>query len=161
MLDWEGNMKALKEREVRVVLNKIDDSPTMVSALHICAGEGVAIDALIMNDPKPDGSDSGGGLSFFDALSSHAKDGDFMMSIGSTFASELSNIAVISEESNSDEHPSDSGEEEDWFDTMEEDLDDYMASAVASFASGVTPEHLSKVWRISHEEAKQMIKNTM
>ena len=29
MLDWEGNMKPLKEREVRVVLNEIDDSPAM------------------------------------------------------------------------------------------------------------------------------------
>ena len=70
MLDWEGNMKPLKEREVRVVLNKIDDSPAMVSSLHICAGEEAAIDALMMNDPKPDGNDLSGGLSFFDALSS-------------------------------------------------------------------------------------------
>ena len=91
---------------------------------------------------------------FFDGLSSHAEDGDFMMSIGSTFTSELPNIAVISEECDSDESPSDSGEEEDWFDAMEDDLNDYMASPVASSASGVTPEHLSKLWRISHEEAR-------
>ena len=52
MLDWEGNMKPLKEREVRVVLNKIDDSPAMVSALLICDGEGAAIHALMTKDSQ-------------------------------------------------------------------------------------------------------------
>ena len=137
-----------------MVLKEIDDSPAMLSALHICAGEGAAIDALMMKDSKVDGTDSGGGLSFFDALSSCAEDGDFMMIIGSASVSELPDIAVISEESDSEDFPSNSGEEEDWVDAMEDDLSDYMASAVASFASGVTPENPSKVWRISHEEAK-------
>ena len=105
-------------------------------------------------DSNSDDNDSGGLLSFFDALSSHAKDGDFMMSIASTSASKLPNITVVSEEGDSNEFSSDSGEKEDWFDAMEDDVDDYMASAVASFASGMMPEHLSKVWRISHEEAK-------
>ena len=122
-------MKPLKEKEVRVVPNEIDDSPTlvsalMVSALNICTWEGAVTDALMIKDLKSDGNDSGGGLSFFDALSSCAKDGDLMMSIGSTFASKLPDIAVISEESDSDEFPSDSGEEEDWFDAMQDDLDD-------------------------------------
>ena len=67
----------------------------------------------MMNDSKPDRNVSGGGISFFYALSSHAEDVDFMMSIGSTFASELPDISVISDESNSDGCPSNSGEEED------------------------------------------------
>jgi hypothetical protein len=36
-----------------------------------------------------------------------------------------------------------------------------MASATARFASGMNPEHLSKIWRISHEEdAKRTLDNT-
>ena len=75
MLDWEGNMKPLREREVRMVLNEIDDSPAGASVLHTTTGEEVAIDALKMNDPKQDNNDPGRGLLFFDALSSCAEDG--------------------------------------------------------------------------------------
>ena len=145
---------------MRVVLNEIDDIPAMASALPTTAGEEVAIDALMMDDPKQDDNDPERGLLFFDALSSCAEYGNFMISISSTFASELPDIAVISDETNTDDCLYYSGGEEDWVDVMEDDLDEYMASAVASFASGVTPEHLSKVWRISHEEAKQTIENT-
>ena len=80
--------------------------------------------------------------------------------MGSTFASDLTTLEAVSDDSDSDAFEPNSDTEEDWFDAHEDDLDDYMASAVASFASGVTQEHLSKVWRISHEEARQTIENT-
>jgi hypothetical protein len=43
---------------------------------------------------------------------------------------------------------------------MEDVIDSAMASATARFASGVNPKHLSKIWRISHEDAERTIDNT-
>jgi hypothetical protein len=43
---------------------------------------------------------------------------------------------------------------------MEAEIDCFMASISCSFASGVSPEDLSKVWRISHEDAKTTLANT-
>ena len=41
---------------------------------------------------------------------------------------------------------------------MEEDLDEYFASAaMAGKVRGVMPKHLSKIWRISWDDAKCMI----
>ena len=53
-----------------------------------------------------------------------------------------------------DENQSEEAEEpeEDQWNEMEDEIDCLMASITGSFASGVSPEHLSKVWRISHED---------
>ena len=40
---------------------------------------------------------------------------------------------------------------------LKDDIYDYMTSAINSFASGVAPEHLSKVWRISHDNTKELL----
>ena len=137
-------------------MDEIEEDQTMASSLHIGSVEGAVIDAMMSSHTTVDGNDSVDRMTFFDALSSRAKDGDFMMSIGSTFASDLPTLEAVSDDSDSDAFESDSDTEEDWFDAHEDDLEDCMASAVASFAL----EHLSKVWRISHEEARQMIENT-
>jgi hypothetical protein len=50
--------------------------------------------------------------------------------------------------------------EEDQWDDMEDVIDSAMASATARFASGVNPEHMSKTWRISHEDAERTLDNT-
>jgi L-rhamnose mutarotase len=50
--------------------------------------------------------------------------------------------------------------EEDQWDDMEDVIDSAMASATARFASGVSPEHLFKIWRISHEDALRTLENT-
>jgi hypothetical protein len=42
---------------------------------------------------------------------------------------------------------------------MEDVIDSTMASATARFASGVNPKHLSKIWRISHEDAERTLDN--
>jgi hypothetical protein len=49
---------------------------------------------------------------------------------------------------------------EDQWDDMEDVTDSTMASATARFAAGVNPEHLSKIWRISHEDALRTLDNT-
>jgi hypothetical protein len=49
-------------------------------------------------------------------------------------------------------------EEAEWdSDDIESEIDDFMAAAIDTFEQGVTPEHLSKVWRISFEDAKRTI----
>ena len=141
-------------------MDEIEEDQTMASSLHIGSVEGAVIDARMSSHTMVNDDDSVDGMTFFDALSSCAKDGDFMMSIGSTLASDLPTLEAVSDDSDSDAFESDSDTEEDWFDAHEDDLDNYMASAVASFASGVATEHLSKVWRISHEDARWMIENT-
>ena len=161
LLDWEGNIKPSKDREFRVILDGIEEDQTMTSSLHIGSMEGVVIDARMSSHTMVDDDDSVDGMSFYDALYSRAKDGDYMMSIGSTFASDLPTLEAVSEDSDSDSFEPNSDTEEDWFHAHEDDLDNYMVSAVASLASGVTPEHLSKVWRISHEEARRTIENTL
>jgi hypothetical protein len=44
--------------------------------------------------------------------------------------------------------------------TWEDVIDSAMASATARFASGVSHQHLSKIWRISHEDAQRTLENT-
>ena len=141
-------------------MDEIEEDQTMTSSLHIGSVEGAVVDERMSSHTMVDDDDSVDGMTFFDALSSHAKDGDYMMSIGSTFDSDLPTLEAVSEDSDSDSFEPGSDTEDYWFDAHEDDLDDYMASAIASLASGMTPEHLSKVWRISHEEARQMIENT-
>ena len=161
MLDWEGNIKPSKDREFRVVLDGIEEDQTMTSSLHIGSMEGAVVNARMSSHTTVDDNDSVDGMTFYDALHSRGKDGDYMMSIGSTFASDLRTLEAVSEDSEPDSFEPNSDTEEDWFDAHKDDLDKYMTSAVASLASGMTPEHLSKVWRISHEEARWTIENTL
>ena len=155
MLDWEGNMRAPKDREVRVVLDDVPDDQGMISSLYVCDREEAFVDSLLVGGPVTEELDQPAFAdvhSFASALSNRAKDGDYMMSIGSTYTSE---DAVTT-----DEEMSDSGSEEDQWSDLEAEIDECMAAATAAFASGVTPEHLSKVWRISHDEAKRTLDTT-
>lgn len=77
MLDWEGNLKPPKEREVRIVLDDLPVDQLMASALHIGTSEEAVVDASVCIT-----RDAG-------ALSARAEQGNFMMSIGSTTVSKL------------------------------------------------------------------------
>ena len=156
MLDWEGNMKPVKDREVRVVLDDVPVDEALASALSLCPQEGAMIDTLLSDDVKPE-IVPGEPLSFDAALSQRGDDGNFMMSIGSTTAHDSIYLETVEEDEDESEDESVVSCDEDQWETMEDEIDDFMASAVAGFASGVSPELLSKVWRISHEEAKRTI----
>jgi hypothetical protein len=150
MIGWEGEMVQPKDR-VQVVLDDIPEDEAMVSSLLLCNKEEDVIDSMVADDSPSDDDDED---SFAGALSKRAEIGNFKMSIGSTTASDATYLTVPS-----DDEWSTSSEEEvesTWTD-LEEDIDAYLSSATASFATGVTPEHLSKVWRISHKEAKRTI----
>ena len=155
MLDWEGNVKAQKDREVQVVLDEITDDDAMVQALHISSIEGAAIDAILTETQTPETDDNPMVTPFHKALIDRAEEGDFKMNIGSSYATYKDTLLSDTEEESVSSDESDMN-----WDDLEDGLDEMMTAAIDSFAAGVTPEHLSKVWRISHEDAKRTIDNT-
>ena len=117
----------------------------------------------------------------YDKLKSRAEAGKFAMSIGSTNvssseyvvddASEDASVSYEQDDANESYVQDGSCEQDDVsVDDLEEpmdlnevllDLDSYMASsATAGKANQVDPAHLSKIWRISHEDAKRTIEVT-
>jgi hypothetical protein len=133
----------------------------MMSSLWVSPSEGAHIDVLMSNDPVTEEPITDEVYTFADALSGKAEEGEFKMSIGSTYAPDSTLLTVTSDDDWSDdqsEEPEES-EEDQWGD-MEDMIDFAMASATAIFASGVSPEHLSKIWRISHEDAQRTLENT-
>jgi hypothetical protein len=102
-------------------------------------------------------------LSLDEALYQRAWEGDFKMSIGSTYATDqeyLIPIPVTNSEASSwfdSSEVSDSDKVEWEIDDIESEIDDFMAAAIDTSERGVTPEYLSKVWKISFEDAKRTI----
>jgi hypothetical protein len=103
---------------------------------------------------------------FFCTLCQRAWEGDFKTSIGSTYATDQEYLLPTSvtdceaSSSDDDSEPTDNEEAEWDSDVIESEIDDFMAAAIDTFERGVTPEHLSKVWRISFEDAKRTIDTT-
>ena len=148
MLDWEGNITAAKDRQVKVMLDVLEDDEAMVSSMAVTPEENAHIDAVFADDSEClDESSSGSGL--FELIQQRAATGDFMMSIGSTNAADNGPYLV-----SDDDHSVDGSDaEEDW-DELDGDFDMVFASSASQAAPGVSPEHLAKVWRISHDDAK-------
>jgi hypothetical protein len=113
------------------------------------------------NDPETEEPITDEVYTFAEALSRKAEEGDFKMSIGFTYAPPSTFLTVTSDDYWSDDQPEESEEsEEDQWDDMEDVIDSTMASSTARFASGVNPEHLSKIWRIFQEDAERTLDNT-
>ena len=107
-------------------------------------------------------------------LSSHMcekeRDGQIAASIGSTNTLQLlyiSNSEPEAEEQNHDD--STCNDDDDSFeitfhmddDGVQERVDEFFSHSMsASRPQGVTPEHLSKIWRISQEDARRTVKTT-
>jgi hypothetical protein len=101
-----------------------------------------------------------------EALYQRASEGDFKMSIVSTYATDqeyLLPTPVTDSESSSSVDSSEVSDSDKvkWdIDAIESEIDDFMAAAIDTFERGETPEYLSKVWRISFEDAKRTIEVT-
>ena len=79
--------------------------------------------------------------------------GKFAMNIGAT-NNDDSQVNHDDDENSMDDRE----DEPELMDLAENDIDDLMAStAQAGKPRGVDPKHLSKIWRISHEDAKNTI----
>ncbi len=99
-------------------------------------------------------------ISMYDLMKHRASTGMFMMNIGSTDAAPGQYV-----EDADDDRSSSSGTDSHNFDDDNDgrfdgdDLDEFMASAMmAGKPGGVSPEHLSKIWRVSIPDAKRTIK---
>jgi hypothetical protein len=162
MLDWEGNLRPKKERECKIVLEDIPEDDTEMASLMVSSAESAQIDAA-MADVVPIQYNS---MSLDEALCQRAWEGDFKMSIGSTYATDQEYLLPTSVNDceaslSDDDSEATDNEEAEWdSDDIESEIDDFMAAAIDTFEQGVTPEHLSKVWRISFEDAKRTIDTT-
>ena len=154
ILDWEGNLKPRKVREVKIVMDDLPEDSEEIGSLMVSATETAHIDAMIAEEmPLQHGN-----VPFDEALSQRAWEGDFKMCIGSTFVNNSPYLQEADESSNSS---GDTIENKDDWEAIESDIDDYMAAALSSSEKGgVSPDHLAKVWRISYDEAKRTIDNT-
>ena len=175
MLDWEGNMKEKKDWEQRVVLDDIEASVAMVSSMHLSEMEEATIDS-VFNLPNDEQVCEETILeterNLYEAMTLRAEHGNFAMNIGAT--NTKVNDVYLEVEPNDDiasDSDDDAGDDEFDFDDCEPMdldndeseslLDSFMASAnTAGKPRGVDAKHLSKIWRISYEEAKQTIETT-
>jgi hypothetical protein len=102
-MDWEGNVKAPKEREVRIVLDDVPEDEAMMSSLWVSPSEGAHIDVLMSNDPVTEEPITDEVYTFDQALSWKVEEGDFKMSIGSTYAPDSTLLTVTSDDDWSDD----------------------------------------------------------
>ena len=166
MLDWEGHMRNERDHEKRVVLDDIPSDATMISSLAVCEKEEKIISSNFVNDQDEDTSTVQGfedEMQLYQAMKLRTEHGQFAMNIGATNILDhayLDDDDDDSQASNDDDENSldDPEAESDLMNMVEDDLDDLMAStAQAGRPRGVDPKHLSKIWRISHEDAKNTI----
>jgi hypothetical protein len=93
----------------------------MMSSLWVSPSEGAHIDVLLSNDPEKEGTITDEVYTFAEALSRKAE-GDFKMSIGSTYAPHSTLVTVTSDDYWSDDQSEESEEsEEDQWDDTEDD----------------------------------------
>ena len=184
MLDWEGNMQPKKDHQHRIVLDDVEDDVNMVASLSITPLEQEAIDTHLIEDDERFIPRSGAcvlsilgsisntlvDLEFSHHMCDKERDGRIATSIGST--STLQSRYISDSETEADEQSHDGSTCNDVNECLDSlsDLDgdreqamvdEYFShSSIASRPRGVTPEHLSKIWCISHEDAKRMIDMT-
>jgi hypothetical protein len=162
MLDWDGNLKPKNEREFKIVLDDVPEDDVEMASLVVSSAESAQIDAAMADEIQIQ-YDS---LSLDEALFQRGWKGDFKVSIGSTYATDheylLPTPVTDSEASSSDDsfEVSDSDTVEWDIDATESELDDFMAAAIDTSKRGVTPEYVSKVRRISFEDATRTIDTT-
>ncbi len=160
MLDWEGNMKLPKDRETRIVLDDLPDDSAMVSSLRLADRLQQYIDSAIGNDDTNYlGNDIHTELKHEAMLSSlkvgagkTQPDDITYLTEDETDEGSLSTLSSIEEED-----PLDIDSDVDLDDAV--DLDDYFSISAthAKKPRMLDPTHLSKIWRISHDEAKRTI----
>jgi hypothetical protein len=162
MLDWEGNIKDVKERETCLVLDDIPESATMIASLKTPLRENDSIDdrygqlncpAGPMMDPSTPSDD---GEWLWQAMERRAELGRYQASIGATVADNGPYVETVDGDSDNAE---DVLEEEGQL--SDDEIEEIMASAMnATRTKGIDPQTLAKVWRISVDDAKRTIDNT-
>ena len=168
MLDWEGSMKHERDHEKRVVLEDIPSDDTMISSLAQCEKEQMAISSYFVDHDEDINATYGfeDEHQLYQALNMRNEHGQFAMSIGATSILDQPYLDDDDDsQDSSDQDDISQDDSDDDFDPMELDddtnevlLDNFMAStAQAGKTRGFDPKHLSKIWRISHEDAQRTI----
>ena len=167
MLCWEGDMKPEKDHEKRVVLEDIPSSYTMISSLALCDKEQMVVSSYFVHQDEDINAVHGFGVEhqLYQALNMRNEHGQFAMNIGATSIFDQTYLGDGDSQDTSDDDDTSLDNSDDYFDPMELDddtyeilLDTFMAStAQAGKTRGVDPKHLSKIWRISHEDAQRTI----
>ena len=173
-VDWEGNIKEQRDWSIRVVLDDLPpvDESTMTANVA-SALEAKSIDCTCgqREAGRPERSkrqirtaDSQlheisavlAEETMINTLTARAEFGHDCMAIGATDVDE--NPYVITDD---DDRSMSDGSHESVSITSEMDLDEFFVSGVTAGKShGVDAAHLSKVWRISHDDAKRTIQAT-
>ena len=166
-LDWEGNMRHEKDHEKRVVIEVIPSDDTMISSLALCDKEQMVISSHFVDQDEDINAVHGfeDENQLYQALNMRNKHGQFAMNIGVTSICDQTYLDDDDSQDTSDDDDTSLNYSEDDFDPMELDddtnevlLDNFMAStAQAGKSRGVDPKDLSKIWRISHEDAQWTI----
>ena len=161
-------MKHEKDHEKRVVFEDIPSDDTMISSLALCEKEQMAVSSYFVDQDEDINATYGfeDEHQLYQALTTRNEHGQFAMSIGATSILDQPYLDddEDSQDSSDDDDTSQDNSDDD-FDPMELDddtnealLDNFMAStAQAGKTRGVDPKHLSKIWRISHEDAQRTI----
>ena len=173
MLDWEGNMRTERDHEKRVVLEVIPSDDTMISSLALCEKEEILISSNFVDQDEHTSTVQGfeDEMQLYQALKLRNEHGQFAMNIGATSIFDQTYLDDDGDSQDTDDDDDETSMDdsldssEDNFDPMELDghtnealLDNLMAStAQAGKSRGVDRKHLSKIWRISHEDAKRTI----
>ena len=183
MLDWEGNISQKSKRKT-IMLSEVEEDEQLVHDATISSSEISYIDSLRTQpneQPCPchqhipaaanEVSQHLAGVSpvlvdemLYEGLERRNQDGEFMMSIGSTdVGTEDSSLLLNEIENNS------IIDESELFDSILEgqveigdgdadDLDELMISSInAESTTSVSPEHLSKIWRIDIPTARKTL----
>ena len=167
MLDWEGNMKHEKDHEKRMVLEDIPSDDTMISSLALCEKEQMAVLSYLVDQDEDINAAHGfeDEHQLYQALNTRNDYGQFAMNIGATSIFDQTYLDDDDSEDSSDDDDTSLDNSDDDFDPMELNddtnevlLDNSMAStAQAGKSRGVDHKHLSKIWRISHEDSQRTI----
>ena len=161
-------MKHEKDHEKRVVLEDIPSDDTMISSLALCDKEQMAVSSYFVDQDEDINATYGfeDEHQLYQALNMRNKHGQFAMNIDATSILDQPYLDDDDDsQDSSDDDDTSQDDSDDDFDPTELDddtnevlLDNFMAStAQAGKTRGVDPKHLSKIWRIRHEDAQRTI----
>ena len=160
-------MRHEEDHEKRVVLGDIPSDDTMISSLALCDKEEMVISSHFVDQDEYINTAHGfeDENQLYQALNMRNEHGQFAMNIDATSIFDQVYLDDDDTQDTSDDDDTSLDNSEDDFDPMELDddtnevlLDNLMAStAQAGKSRGVDPKHLSKIWRISHEDTQRTI----
>ena len=160
-------MRHEKDHEKRVVMEDIPSDDTMISSLSLCDKEQIFISSDFVDQDEDTSTGHGfeNKSQLYHALKMRIAHGQFAMNIGATSIFDQVYLDDDDSQESNDDDDTSMDDSNDDFDPMELDddtneklLDNFMVStAQAGKSRGVDSKHLSKFWRISHDDAQRPI----